>query len=323
MQNPVIPGLYELFDKDKGGLLGIFELNSLNEGVSDSDSGNIEVKLTINLKFTYLDHLQIKSRDNQFHACYINNSVFGDPRASLSSHSPFSIGAIELAPKRINGQRVGGMVIYQVIRWLKTFPEDTQVNPIKFLPDGNPNIAKRFYANIGVPINGDPFTIGDLKLHPSWTNNIKVTDLDTLQNKLNDLSIELVKLETQSANLKNQIHLLSEIQFTANLFIALKTYHIEPNLTVTDIDQLYIYQPQNQSKEDVINLYLTKQQEVQISKDNVQRYIQIISEFNEYKQAKNRWRNLIDAMKFFFKIYQNQTIITVLIFLAVLASGHI
>ena len=302
--------LYELFDKKSSKFLGMCHLDFEVKG---EDSFDRHLKLTINLKFTYHDDLSIQTAFSSFLACYIHRSDT-EPRASISSHNPFQIGGIEINPLDISGQRVGGLIFNKIITWLKNFPDDTQINPIDYKPTGNPQISKTFYMNFGVPTNGDSFTISDLKLHDTWTQNIKKTNISTIQKKISELDIELLELQEKCANLKNQIHLLSDVQYTTNLIVAFKSCHIQPNLTVQEYYEPSVVKYSDLSEETIIYYYLKFQTEISKKQNILDSYIQILNEFNEYKHRKNRWRNIRDALKMIISIYKEKCLVILFIF---------
>lgn len=294
--------LYDLFDKKTSKFLGLCHLDFKVEGEDNPDR---YLKLTVNLKFTHYDDHRVQTNFSSFLACYIDTH-YTEPRASISSHNPFEIGGIEINPSNIAGQRVGGLIFNKIIKWLKSFPNDTQVNPIKFKPTGNPTISKTFYKNFGVPTNGDSFQIADLKFHDTWTQNIKKTNLSAIQQKLSELSLEALELKEKCSNLHKQLCLLSDIQYTSNLFVAFRSCHIQPNLSVQKYDYRSISVHSDRSEESIIGDYLKTHAEVSKSQETLNRYIQVFDEFNEYKQAKNRWRNTGNAIKLILQIHQEK-----------------
>ncbi len=302
--------LYELFDKKTSKLLGICHLDFKVEGKENLEK---HLKLTINLKFTYYEDFRIQTAFSSFLASYIHTHNLG-PRASISTHNPFEIGGIEIKPSNIAGQRVGGLIFNKIITWLKSFPHATQVNPINYKPTGDHRISKTFYKNFGVPINGGAFTIADLEFHDTWVQNIKQTNLSTLLHKLSLLKIESIELEEKCENLKKQIHRTADIQHTTNLFVAYKSYHVQPNLTVQKHRETPNLKHSELSEEQIIGSYLKTQTEVSEKQETLNGYIQILEEFNEYKRPENKWRNTGNAMKMFVSIYQERCCVALFIF---------
>lgn len=140
------------------------------------DKANLEVEL----QFTFMSQYGHKQHKiNLFSASYrldkkINSELGG--RASISSSSPGSLGAIFVDPTLLRGNRVGSLVMSYIVRWLKQFPEETVVNKIDFRPEKE-EMAKRFYAKFGIPLNG--YTkIGLLIDNNNWAENINEVPLE-------------------------------------------------------------------------------------------------------------------------------------------------
>lgn len=306
--------LYKLFHKTSGEFLGLFSVqNEIElEKFEFKNTDNTDAKLTIRLEFTPCNDLYIKSHHSYFQACYISKPFVNiEPRASISTHNPFNIGGLEINPHEIRGQRVGGMIMYQICQWLKQFPLDTEVNPIDFVPSGNPILAKRFYENFGVPVNGDPFTIDDLKLHDSWKKNIQSIGQQELIDEIVLMKQEIAGAIEQHQALMSQISEISKVQYTINPWVGFKRCQILPNIINKQPDPI---DTANWPKSDqgLIELYIEAYNQVKLIREDKNRLLKAIDEFNEYKQPRNQWRNFWFALTGFFKAYTNAWIIITL-----------
>ncbi|EPJ3657838.1 hypothetical protein NXT47_000855 [Acinetobacter baumannii] len=162
-----------LKSKEKMGVIHFYASSSY-----ESNDYCDEAKLEIELQFTSVPQYE-QYKINLFSASYrldkkINSELGG--RASISSSSPDRLGAIFVDPTSIRGNRVGSLVMSYIVRWLKQFPEETVVNKIDFRPEKE-EMAKRFYAKFGIPLNG--YTkIGLLIDNDNWSENINEVALE-------------------------------------------------------------------------------------------------------------------------------------------------
>lgn len=306
--------LYKLFEKQSGNFLGLFSLNRdiELEQFDFKDTMNTDAKITIRLDFTPCNDLHIRSHHSYFQACYISKPFVNiEPRASISTHNPFNIGGLELNPHEIRGQRVGGMIMYQIFQWLKQFPLDTEVNPIDFVPSGNPKVAKNFYERLGVPTNGDTFTIGDLILHESWKKNISAISQQELFDEIVLMKQEIAGAIEQHQAFRSQISEISKIQYTTNPWIGFKSCHILPNI-LNQLPDPIDTASWPKSAQGLIELYIETYNQVKSVREEKDRLLKVFDEFNEYKQPRNQWRNFWFALTGFFKAHTYTWIMIIL-----------
>ncbi|WP_336932382.1 hypothetical protein [Acinetobacter bereziniae] len=109
----------------------------------------------------------------------------------------------------MRGFRIGSLIMYIKIQWLKNLSADYKVKGIFFRPDGDPEIAKQFYKNFGVRIDGLPFKISNLYLHDTWKKNIFEIDLNKIDSIIQNLVTELNFINSK-------IKYLKEMNFESN-----------------------------------------------------------------------------------------------------------
>lgn len=308
--------LYKLFDKNSGQLLGLFRLDTeiKDESFQYKETHNTQAELTIRLEFTPYDDLDTRTYHSYFLASYIHKPFVDiGPRASISSHNPFNIGGIELNPQTIRGHRIGGMILYKIVQWLQQYPLDTQVNPIDFVPSGHAKTVQRFYENAGVPVNGDPFTIADLKLNLSWQQNIQQVDSMKLKEEIIQLKQFLAGAAEQVGILKVQLRELCNIQYTLNPWIALMSCTITPNMLPTDHSSAVDITDLPNTDQGLISHYVSLSYQAEQFKTQIARQLTVFDEFNHYKKPQHRWRNLGFALMGCIRAYQTVWIMLLII----------
>lgn len=318
--------VYKLYNKTTGKILGVFALTfktttSPNEY---SHKDPVEAELTVFIDCHWRSDFSIESDSGSFLASYRNLKISGfEPRASISTHRTYETGGIELYPERIRGQRVGGLIMSKIITWLKNYPLDTDVTGIHFAPSGNAEGVKRFYRNIGMPINGDMTTIGDLKLSSSWEKNIKATSILGLQREIDEVSAKIIRAKHQLESFEPLKKKMSEIECSIKLCIALKSYHIEPKILpeIENNNSVYSYCSESDFKV-LAASYLSKAIELEELQDNIERDLNRISEFNKNKSPEKRWKNLAYTAKILANVHMESLVILFFIFFIILIFYH-
>lgn len=213
---------------------GIFRLASSN----NSFKGWIIFELVSNIKvskFTTIADIDISisyangsELDNEsstftFQGSFLKDSD-GNLRASISRKSTTDgHGGIYVDPPKIRGHRVASLAMDHIVQFLKKFPEQTVVNPIKFEPEKNSRaIAKNFYSKFGIPLDGS-FLIRDLKTNNNWKERLieySIQDLTQLNEfymqKLQFLKMLNKELLNITHRQKNEKYKIYNIMFGAN-----------------------------------------------------------------------------------------------------------
>ncbi|MDN8247854.1 hypothetical protein QZK48_15075 [Acinetobacter baumannii] len=303
--------IYRLNHRETGSFLGIIVLNIKSEEKQFHYDGklNIEAKLTINLDFRDKNSERWNSSACSFYAGF-NNSRFYNYPASVSKHSPSGHGGIDIKPLKIQGHRVGTLMMSKVVSWLKTFPHHEKVHPIYFVPAGNKNVAKKFYTNAGIPINDKIITIADLKIHESWQSNIELIP----EEKLQELVFELYKEESflvhQKELLEKQCIEASSYVHTLNPLKALISYSIEPKLLNKNFkNQINISHEQCESTADLLIKYVDRNRKIEDLKFEIERLIKLIEEYRQQKLPEKRLDNFLNAFNAMIYIYAERTLI--------------
>jgi len=322
--NVSVDEVYKLYNKTTGKILGVFALTFKSDISTNqySHKDQLEAEFTVFLDCIWRSDFSINNDRVSFLASYRNLPISGfEPRASISTHKTYETGGIELYPERIRGQRVGSLVMSKIITWLKTYPLNTDVTGIHFAPSGNPEGVKRFYQNIGMPINGDMTTIGNLKLSSSWKKNIQTTSTLGLQCEIDELSAKIKQAKHQLEIFKPLKQKMSDIEFSYNLYTAFKSYHFEPKI-LPDIEcnNFHYATGAESDVKEVATSYLEKTIELEELQEKIQRDLSRISEFNKNKSHEYRWKNLASAAKslafihreFLFKVFLFLLIILIL-----------
>ena len=278
---------YKLNNRNTDQFIGVVILNIKSELTKYQYDGrtNIEAKLTINLDFRDQRSGQLQSCACSFHAGF-NNSNFYEYSASVSKHNPSGHGGIDIRPFKIQGHRVGTLMMSKVVSWLKTFPAHEKVHPISFVPSGDERIAKKFYKNAGIPVNGDIATINDLKVHQSWQSNIELIHQDQLQWQTIELYREMEFLKNQEKILRKQCIEVGSYVYTHNPLKALTNYPIEPNLLNPEVkNQIDTSHEKYESINETIIKYIDRNREIDILKSEINRLLKLISVHDKFHRT--------------------------------------
>lgn len=213
------------------------------------DKANLEIELQFTSISQY-GHEQHKI--NLFSASYrldkkINSELGG--RASISSSSPDSLGAIFVDPTSLRGNRVGSLVMSYIVRWLKQFPEETVVNKIDFRPEKE-EMAKRFYAKFGIPLNG--YTkIGLLIDNDNWAENISEVPLEDFVYEAWSKQEEIKFLELKNEEGHSKLSKSnSEIYTWKSIFLGLDKIEFNQDIFIPNGFDIYFNEFNNNFKND-------------------------------------------------------------------------
>lgn len=156
----------------------------------------------LEISIHFYEHLKAPSVKN-FYTSYRVSLINDNDQnyANISYLNPSEGGDIILFDG-MRGFRIGSLIMYIKIQWLKNLSSEYKVKGIFFRPDGDPEIAKQFYKNFGVRIDGLPFKISNLCLHDSWKKNIFEIDLSKIDSIIWNLVNELNFIDSKIKYLK-------------------------------------------------------------------------------------------------------------------------
>lgn len=165
-----VVNVYCVHSRDNSRLLGWLICDSFAE-IKKFSFGEVNGMIRIDIHF--IDRLSSSSPQfNQFYGSFTSNSS-APARASISkSSADSSFGGIYLQPETLCGNRIGGLVMYKIVKWLKQFDGSTLVNKINYQPSPDiAHIVEAFYDKFHIPLKGET-TIKNLVLNDSWGKNI-------------------------------------------------------------------------------------------------------------------------------------------------------
>lgn len=303
--------IYKLTHRKTGSFLGAIVLNIISEIKQSqyNNRENIEAKLTIHLDFRDRNSERWDSSACSFHAGF-NNSNWYDYHASVSTHTPSSHGGIDIRPFKIQGHRVGTLMMSKVVSWLKKFPSYEKVYPINFVPSGDKRIAEKFYKNAGIPIDGKTVTIGDLKIQQSWESNIERIHEDQFQDQVFELYREVEFLKHQKEILKKQCIEYGAHVYTHNPLKALTPLSIKPQLLELGYkNQIDISNEPYKSTHALISKYVKRNSEIEELNTEIERLLKLIKEYKQQTLPEKRLENFIKAFNGMLYVYAEKALI--------------